>query len=83
MPKTTALASFVHPTTGEPVAAGAEVALKDEDYYALRSAGVVAATPAEWAEHQSADAKGNYAARTTREDVASTKTEQPQEEKKK
>jgi len=73
MPKTIALASFSHPTTGEPVAAGAEVALKDEDYYALRSAGAVAATPAEEAEHKSADAEGHYGERTGRDDTTSTK----------
>ena len=73
MPKTIALASFVHPTTGEPVAAGAEIALKDEDYYALRSAGAVAATQAEWQEHQTSEAEGHYAERTAREDTTSTK----------
>jgi len=83
MPKTTTLAPIIHPTTGEPVAAGAEITLSDEDYAALRATGAVAASEKEAkAAQQEAGPEGVYNARTGREDVAQPSTEEPKTSKK-
>lgn len=75
MPKTTALVPLTDPKTGEPVAAGAEITLSDEDYADLRASGAVAASEKEQkAGQQTAGPEGVYNARTGREDVASTPT---------
>jgi hypothetical protein len=82
MPKTVALVPFTHPDSEKPVAAGEEVTLGDEDYAAMRADGKVTASEAEVkANAQEAGAEGVYNARTTREDVASTKTEEPKAKK--
>jgi hypothetical protein len=85
MPKTTTLAPIIHPTTGEPVAAGAEITLSDEDYAALRAAGTVAASEKEQKAGQlEAGPEGVYNARTTRADtgeVTPTTEEAPKAKK--
>ena len=79
MPKTRTLVSVN--IEGNNVAAGEEVTLSDDDYARLRSQGAVEATEKEAKAAQvEANPEGTYAARTGREDVASTKTEQPKAE---
>ena len=73
MPTTTAIVPFTHPDTGKPVAAGAEVTLGDEDYASMRADGKVTASAQEQKANATPAAEGNYAARTGREDVTSTK----------
>ena len=84
MPKTRVLVPSYDPKTGEPLAAGAEVDLDDEAYNFLRQAGAVAASEEETKANQRdynektgigyvegpGTGKGNYAARTAREDVS-------------
>src|SRR5580765_4801927 len=83
MPKTTALAPLTDPKTGEPVAAGAEITLSDEDYAALRAQGAVSASEAEVkANQQEAGPEGVYNARTSREDTATTQPAQAKAEAK-
>lgn len=82
MPTTTALAPFIHPDSGKPVAAGEEVTLGDEDYADLRSSGTVAASAQEQAAHATDDAEGNYAARVGREDTVNTKPSSAAKDKK-
>lgn len=70
MPTTTTLVALSYPGTGDPVAAGAEIDLTDEDYAALRADGKVAASAQEQAANQqTAGPEGVYNARTTREEA--------------
>lgn len=82
MPTTTALAPFIHPDSGKPVATGEEVTLGDEDYAAMRTSGTVAASAAEQKEHATPEAEGNYGERTGREDTTSTKPQAASKDKK-
>lgn len=72
MPTTVALVPFTHPDSQQPVAAGQEVTLGDEDYANFRADGKVAASEQEQKEHATPEAEGNYSARTSREDTTGT-----------
>lgn len=73
MPTTTAIVPFTHPDSGQPVAAGQEVTLGDDDYASMRADGKVTASTEEQKAHATPEAEGNYGARTGREDTTSTK----------
>lgn len=79
MPQTVALAAFIHPSTGEPVAAGSTIVLTEEDYAALRSNGAVAASAKEQKAHTTSDAEGNYTARTSRDDAGGRVADEPKD----
>lgn len=83
MPKTKTIVPITHPSTGEAVAAGADITLSDEEYAALRAAGSVEASPAEVKKNATPEATGNYSERTGREDVGGQPAEPSREEKKK
>ena len=77
MPKTRVIVSTTNPKDGSPLAAGQEVDLDDDAYNALRATGAVEASEQEVKEHATPEAEGNFSARTGRENVTGTRTEQP------
>jgi hypothetical protein len=78
--KTRTVVPIQHPKTGEPIAAGAEIDLDDEQYQALRQAGAVEASEAEVKEHATPEAQGNYSARTGRAEAGGTDADDPKDE---
>jgi len=90
MPKAQVLVATYNPSTGEPLAAGAEADLDDEAYQFLRQAGAIAASSEEQKAGERAynektgigylapgtKNKGNYTARTGREDAGGSSPEE-------
>jgi hypothetical protein len=75
MVKIHTLVPLSHPTTGEQFAAGAEVDVAEEVARDWKADGKIAYSADEEASAKQA-AQGNYGARTGREEVASTKSEE-------
>ena len=75
MPKVRLLAAATDPKTGEPVAPGATLEVDDETFADWRSRGLASSVEDEEKAVEAAS-EGNFSARVTREDVASTKSEE-------
>jgi len=76
MPKVRTLVPLTHPTTGESFAAGVEVDVAEDVFKDWRADGKVLSIDDEKAAEERAR-EGNYTARTAREEVVSTKAEEP------
>lgn len=77
MPKVRTLVPLTHPKTGEQFAAGVEVDVAEDVFADWRADGKVASIDDEKAQAKAQESGGTYTARVGREDVASTKTEEP------
>ncbi len=81
MVKIRTLVPLTHPATGEQFGAGTEVDVADEVANDWKADGKISLVADEEAAAKQA-AEGNFGARTSREDTASTKSETPKEQPK-